>query len=64
MNNNAIIFSEYPDVVSPEDVQHMLHMGRNSVYKLLKEEKIKSIKVGKKYIIPKKSVIRFIDNNT
>ncbi|MBR3309667.1 MAG: helix-turn-helix domain-containing protein [Lachnospiraceae bacterium] len=64
MNNNAIIFSEYPDVVSPEDVQHMLHMGRNSVYKLLKEEKIKSIKVGKKYIIPKKSVIRFIDINT
>ena len=64
MNDNAIIFSEYPDVVSPEDVQHMLHMGRNSVYKLLKEEKIKSIKVGKKYIIPKKSVIRFIDINT
>lgn len=64
MNDNAIIFNEYPDVVSPEDVQHMLHMGRNSVYKLLKEEKIKSIKVGKKYIIPKKSVIRFIDINT
>ena len=64
MNDTAIIVNEYPDVVSPEDVQHLLHMGRNSVYKLLKEEKIKSIKVGKKYIIPKKSVIRFIDINT
>lgn len=61
MNDNREMFSEYPDVVTPEDVQHMLHMGRNSVYKLLKEEKIKTIKIGKKYIIPKKSVIRFID---
>lgn len=64
MNDDKYIFSEYPDVVTPEDVQNMLHMGRNSVYKLLKEEKIKTLKIGKKYIIPKKSVIRFIDINT
>ena len=61
MNENTNMFSSYPDVVTPEDVQHMLRMGRNSVYKLLKEEKIKTVKVGKKYIIPKISVIRFID---
>lgn len=60
MNEKKEVFSEYPDVVTPEDVQNMLHLGRNSVYKLLKEEQIKTIKIGKKYIIPKQSVIRFI----
>jgi excisionase family DNA binding protein len=58
MNNE--IFKDYPDVVTPEDVQNMLHIGRNRVYELLKTNAIKSIKVGKKYIIPKKSVINFL----
>ena len=58
MNNE--IFKDYPDVVTPEDVQNMLHIGRNRVYELLKTNSIKSIKVGKKYIIPKKSVINFL----
>lgn len=58
MNNE--IFKDYPDVVTPEDVQNMLHIGRNRVYELLKTNTIKSIKVGKKYIIPKKSVINFL----
>lgn len=54
------MFTNYPDVVSVEDIQKMLHIGRNSVYKLLKNQKIKSIPVGKKYIIPKASVINFV----
>ncbi|MBR6939946.1 MAG: helix-turn-helix domain-containing protein, partial [Clostridia bacterium] len=35
--------------------------GRNSAYSMLKDGLIKTIKVGKKYIIPKKSVIEFIE---
>lgn len=58
MNND--IFKDYPDVVTPEDIQNMLHIGRNRVYELLKNNTIKSIRVGKKYIIPKKSVINFL----
>ena len=61
MNNNKELFHEYPDVVTTKDVQQMLHVGRNSVYQLLKENKIKTIKIGKKYVIPKKSVINFLD---
>ena len=61
MNNNNELFREYPDVVTIKDVQNMLHVGRNSVYQLLKENQIKTIKVGKKYVIPKKSVISFLD---
>ena len=53
-------FDNYPDVVTPEDIQKMLRSGRNSVYDLLKQGKIKSLRVGKKYLIPKTSVINFL----
>ena len=59
-NNNKDIFKNYPDVVTVEDLQNMLHIGRNTAYGILKDGAIKTIKVGKKYIIPKQSVIEFI----
>lgn len=54
------IFANYPDVVSAEDVQAMLHIGRNAAYSLLQSGAIATIRVGKKYIIPKASVIDFL----
>ena len=54
------MFTQYDDIVSVEEVMDMLHLGRVTVYRLLKSGKIKALKVGRKYIIPKKSVIEFI----
>lgn len=54
------LFNSYPDVVSVEDIQQMLRIGKNKVYNLLKNNSIKSIKVGKRYIVPKKYVIDFL----
>lgn len=54
------IFKEFPDVITVDDLQKMLGIGRNSAYEILKSGVIKTIKVGKKYIIPKQSVINFI----
>lgn len=54
------MFIEYPDVITVDDLQSMLHIGRNTAYKMLQEEMIKTVKVGKKYIIPKASVINFV----
>lgn len=62
--SNKEIFTEYPDVVTPDDLQTMLKIGRNSVYDLLKNKLIKSIRVGKKYIIPKENVIDFLKTAT
>ncbi|WP_322173289.1 MULTISPECIES: helix-turn-helix domain-containing protein [Acutalibacter] len=57
------IFANYPDIVSVEDVQAMLHIGRNAAYGLLQSGAITTIRVGKKYIIPKASVIDFLGLN-
>lgn len=54
------LFNSYPDIVSVEDIQQMLRIGKNKVYDLLKNNSIKSIKVGKRYIVPKKYVIDFL----
>ncbi len=59
-----VMFSNYPDVVSVQDVQAMLHIGRNAAYGLLQSGAIATIRVGKRYIIPKASVIDFLGLNT
>ena len=55
-----VMFTEYNDVVTVEEVMEMLHLGRVTVYNLLKTDKIHTLRVGKKYVIPKKSVIDFL----
>ena len=55
------MFSEYGDIVTVEEVMKMLQIGRVSVYQMLKSGEIRSLKVGKKYVIPKKSVIALFD---
>ena len=54
------MFEKYPDVITIGQIQEMLGIGRNNVYKLLKENKIKHRKWGKKYIIPKICVINYL----
>lgn len=55
-------FKSYPDVVSINDVKTMLNVGRNTAYSLLKNGSIKTIRIGRKYIIPKQNVIDFLLN--
>ena len=59
-NNSNDLFREYNDVVTIEDIMKMLHLGRTTVYELLKSGVISSVKIGKKYIVPKQSIINFI----
>lgn len=54
------MFKEYPDVVTPEELQKMLHIGRNAAYKILGDNLIETIRIGKKYIIPKVNVIKYL----
>lgn len=61
---NIEMFSEYGDIVSIDDVMSMLHIGRSAVYSLLRNQSIKNVMVARKYIIPKKSVIRFLEETT
>lgn len=59
-NNSNELFRDFNDVVTIEDIMKMLHLGRTTVYELLKNGVIYSVKIGKKYIVPKQSIINFI----
>lgn len=58
--HSAEMFKDYPDIITILDLQAMLHIGRNAAYKLLQDNSIVSIRIGKKYIIPKASVANFV----
>lgn len=60
MDKSREIFSEYSDIVTVDEVMKMLRLGKNTVYKLLKDGEIMNVKVGARYIIPKQSVIEFV----
>lgn len=60
MDKSSKIFSEYSDIVTVDEVMKMLRLGKNTVYKLLKDDEIINVKVGARYVIPKQSVIEFV----
>ncbi|MBK6090312.1 helix-turn-helix domain-containing protein [Ruminococcus difficilis] len=55
-NKKSKTLSEYPDVISPEEIKEILRISTSGVYHLLQAGTIKSIRVGKRYIIPKQSI--------
>ena len=62
-NEYKNIFESYPDVVNIKQMRKMLGgISSNLAYKLLKEEKIKCIKIGREYKIPKINLIEYITN--
>ena len=54
------MFSEYNDILLPQDLQKILQTGRNTVYDYLKEGKIRSLKIGGAYKIPKLYLLEFL----
>ena len=51
---------EFADVLLPKDLQTILHVGRNTVYRLLDDGSIKSIRVGNCYRITKMNLFDYL----
>ena len=54
------MFENYPDIVNIENMMSMLGIGKSSAYALLQSNQIRHVKIGRKYIVPKKSVVDFL----
>lgn len=55
------MFTEYPDVVEVDDLRKMLGgISKKLAYRLLAEEEIRSVRVGRAYKIPKLCVIEYL----
>lgn len=49
MGRYRAIFRRYPDVVTAEQMREMLGVGTRTAYRLLRENKIQSVRMGRIY---------------
>ncbi|WP_322203167.1 helix-turn-helix domain-containing protein [Acutalibacter intestini] len=64
INPNALKELErksYPDVLTAQQVQKVLKIGRLSVYQLIENNKIPAFRIGRVYYIPKKTLAQFLE---
>ena len=58
---NQRMFEDYPDVVEVDDLRRMLGgISRKLAYRLLANQEIKSVRIGRTYKIPKLCVIEYL----
>lgn len=56
-------WDELPLVLTVEDLMPILDVGRNTAYELVRSGKIRSIKVGNQYRIPRDAVVEFVSGS-
>ena len=60
--NYELMFTAYPDIVNIIQLKEMLGIGINLAYKLVRNETIPSLIVGREYKIPKRIFIYYLTN--
>jgi len=61
--NYRAMFRNYPDALTPRQVQEMLGVGQRMTYGLLRSGRIQSVRMGRLYRIPKTAVIDYLCAN-
>jgi len=59
-----VMFTDYPDILSVDELCSLLEVGKKTTYKLLQEKKIEYLKIGREYRIPKINVLSYVLSNT
>ena len=54
------VFKGYPDVLDVKQVSSILSVSTKTIYRLLREGKIESLKIGREFRIPKVMLLRYI----
>lgn len=58
--NYQIMFTDYKDLVDIKDLKEMLGIGITLAYRLVRDNSIKALKIGREYKIPKANVISYL----
>jgi excisionase family DNA binding protein len=56
-------YDQLPDILTPKEAQAFLRLGRNAIYAALQGGKIRSVRVGQKFLIPKAALREFLDRD-
>jgi excisionase family DNA binding protein len=52
-----------PDLMTPEQARSVLQIGRGKMYKLINMQKLKVLRIGQNYRIPKAYLLDFLNDN-
>lgn len=51
---------DYPDILDAIQMADLLQISKKTAYRILQENKLPFLRIGKQYRIPKSSVLRFL----
>lgn len=54
------VFNDYPDVLDVKQVSQLLGVSKKTVYRLLRNKAIESLKVGREFRVPKVNVMKYV----
>ena len=55
---------QLPDVLTPRQVMAYLQLGRDSVYQLLSSGALPSVRIGRTYRVPRRSLEQWLEQQT
>lgn len=55
-----LVLKEYPDILTVEEMSNALGISTKTGYKLLRDNKIKNMKVGRAYRVPKAHLLVYL----
>ena len=55
------MFNDYPDILTVEQLAELLHISRNSAYKLVRSNAIVTTKIGRQIRITKTALLAFLN---
>ena len=55
-----VVFKEYPDVLDVKQVSTLLGVSTKTVYRILRDGTLDSLKIGREFKIPKVNVMRYV----
>ncbi|NLB37291.1 MAG: helix-turn-helix domain-containing protein [Clostridiales bacterium] len=59
-SNSYIPFENYPDLMTVDDIQAALGVGRNTAYQLIHNGDLQCLKIGRSIRIPKRYLMDFV----
>ena len=59
----TIRYDDLPDVLTPKEARTFLRLGRNAIYAALQDGKIRSVRVGQKFLTPKAALREFLERD-
>ena len=59
-NNNQRKMKDFPDILDVSQMAQLLRVSKKTAYKILSENRIICLRIGRQYRIPKANVMRYL----